>query len=489
MTNTNCSLLTLAVVFWAASIYSVCAADLYWDPGDDGTGGSGVWDLTLENWDDQSDGTGTQQAWTDGETARIGMGSHVTLGADVETFGIEHYNAGDWSGWSITSPQNEGNYLYTIINAGGLIGNSSLTNWGSTFNVNMDIAGNTDLAVNSTWNGTISGSGTVSHKASVTLNRASPNYNGVWHINKGTLTVGADNALGNGTLELDGINGGYGIAASGSARQLSSDIKIATWSGSGWAHQVGLSGEDLTFSGPTTFGATYSGGGVNYTMNVSNTTEFAGDMSGLAGDLIKAQSGTLVLSGNVSNSGGTQVADGALLINGTTSGQGNYTVDSGAVLGGGGTIGLADGNGVSVAGTLAPGSSTGTLTVEGDLALGVNSAYNWEASSESDYDSIVIRNGVLTIDDSLAVDLATYQPVATGPTDFVLFDFTDAGASFVGNVSQWDVTLTSPFMSGTPSLSVTDDQILLSGITFTPEPTGALLMLLVLTGLLIRRRR
>jgi len=87
--------------------------------------------------------------------------------------------------------------------------------------------------------------------------------------------------------------------------------------------------------------------------------------------LIKNGSGTLLLTGDNDYDGETLVTDGTLLIDGTTSGQGNYTVNSGATLGGNGTIGLASGNSVIVepGGILSPGTSIGTLTVDGDVDL------------------------------------------------------------------------------------------------------------------------
>ncbi len=91
--------------------------------------------------------------------------------------------------------------------------------------------------------------------------------------------------------------------------------------------------------------------------------------------------GVLLLSGDNTNVGNWTVGSGTLLIGGTTSGQGNYVVGGGtiignAALGGTGTIGLASGKSVTVEGTdsfsatLAPGNSTGTLTVNGNVTIG-----------------------------------------------------------------------------------------------------------------------
>ena len=83
---------------------------------------------------------------------------------------------------------------------------------------------------------------------------------------------------------------------------------------------------------------------------------FSNDINGVGG-LTKAGSGTLVLTGNDTYSGATQVQQGTLIVNGSLTS--NVMVEAAGTLGGTGMI-LAD---VVNAGTVSPGNSIGTLNV------------------------------------------------------------------------------------------------------------------------------
>lgn len=86
---------------------------------------------------------------------------------------------------------------------------------------------------------------------------------------------------------------------------------------------------------------------------------WSNDISGKGG-LIKSGSGQLVLSGANTYQGATKVAAGKLTVNGTLR-HSDLTVERDGALGGTGTLGN-----VTAAGTVQPGNSIGTLTVEGD---------------------------------------------------------------------------------------------------------------------------
>ena len=122
------------------------------------------------------------------------------------------------------------------------------------------------------------------------------------------------------------------------------------------------------------FADNLSGGGINALFGAGTVTigtnsattlavnsgNFAGNISG-DGALVKESSGTLTLSGQNAFIGGTTVNAGTLVVDGDLSfGMGQVTVNNGGTLGGSGTMGTIFLNG----GTLAPGSSPGTITAE-----------------------------------------------------------------------------------------------------------------------------
>jgi len=94
------------------------------------------------------------------------------------------------------------------------------------------------------------------------------------------------------------------------------------------------------------------------------------------GSLVKAGSGALTLSGINGYSGATDVNAGALIVNGSIAPSVLTTANAGGTLGGNGIVG----NTVINGGTLAPGSATGTLTVQGNLSFTAASTYMVEVS-------------------------------------------------------------------------------------------------------------
>lgn len=127
-----------------------------------------------------------------------------------------------------------------------------------------------------------------------------------------------------------------------------------------------------------------------------------------SGGLLKADAGTLTLTGANTYAGATDVAAGTLLVNGNQSGATGLTsVANGATLGGIGTIGgnVAVGNG----GILAPGTSPGTLTINGNLALAGGSVLAYEFGQADTVggalNDLVIVGGNLTLDGTINVSV------------------------------------------------------------------------------------
>lgn len=132
-------------------------------------------------------------------------------------------------------------------------------------------------------------------------------------------------------------------------------------------------------------------------------------------------SGTTVLIGANSYTGGTLITDGTLVltdVGGSASvlGSGTLGVGVGGTLAGNGTV---LGN-TSVSGTLAPGNSTGNIQFAGDLTLQGDSTVQMELAALGDFDQIGVA-GLLTFDGTLSIVLVDdYQPEIND--SFQLFD-------------------------------------------------------------------
>jgi fibronectin-binding autotransporter adhesin len=253
----------------------------------------------------------------------------------------------------------------TTISAGTLqIGTGSTTGA-----LEGDITDNATLVFDRSdsviFNGTISGTGTLTQSGSGTL------------ILSGANTYTGGTTIGTGTLQVG--NGG----TSGSI--------------------VGA----VTDNGSLVF-------------NRSDSVTFGGVISGTGSLTQNGRSGTLSLTGKNTYSGNTNVNAGTLFVDGSLGG-GAVTVASGATLGGTGTIGgavtIQDG------GTLAPGDSVGTLTV-GALTLSAGSISNYELGTPDvvggGVNDLVIVNGNLTLAGTLNVANAG----GFGSGAYRLFDYT-----------------------------------------------------------------
>ena len=195
----------------------------------------------------------------------------------------------------------------------------------------------------------------------------------------GTATATLNNLNGNLTLWLGALTGSTNTTLSGAAAQANPTVYV-----------VGGNGASTEFDGSI----------------VDGTGPTA---------IVKAGSGTLILTGTNSDySGGTTISGGTVLVNnlgGGALGSGPVEVGSGATLGGNGIVDSA----VTVdnGGILAPGGAgPGTLTLDGDfLFLGTNSVLQYQLGTNSD--QIVVSGdlnlgGVLNITDAGGFGAGTY---------------------------------------------------------------------------------
>ncbi|PXW25368.1 autotransporter domain-containing protein [Paraburkholderia caballeronis] len=294
-------------------------------------------------------------------------------------------------------------------------GNSSLQILGGAAAINGDISGGTGtstLTIVPGAGGTFSYGGSISNFASVAIGAGTVvlsganSYAGDTTLDGGTLVLANSSALGTGTLNtLDGATVGYRNGV---------DVANAVKLGSNTAFEV--DGSDV---------ATQAGA-------IGEAGNAAGAVFGVA----KTGTGTLVLDGANTYSGGTLVSAGTLQV-GSAAGShasltGDVQVNAGATLAGYGTIA---GN-VANQGAVAPGSGGGTLSVGGNysqsadatlrIGVGNNAVATGNAGADSGYGRLVVA-GSATMDAGSSVSL-----VKTGSYGFAAgqrFVVADASAS------------------------------------------------------------
>ena len=262
-------------------------------------------------------------------------------------------------------------------------------NGGTTGGIAGNIVNNSALVFNLsgelTYAGVISGTGSFVKAGDGTLIiTKAQTYTGTTTIAGGTLQIGNGGASGkiagdiidNGVLAFDRTHIlTYSGAISGTGALVQKGIGT-----------LKLTGEN-TFTGGTTIDAgvlQIGNGGTKGSIvgdivdnavlvfDRSDDLTFGGVISG-KGSFVKRGEGALTLTGNNTYAGGTTVEMGALIVNGSL--PGSLAVLPGAYLEYNGTSGST-----TVGGTLAPGHSIGTMTIDGDLTFGDTSIYEVEVS-------------------------------------------------------------------------------------------------------------
>jgi autotransporter-associated beta strand protein len=238
--------------------------------------------------------------------------------------------------------------------------------------------------------GILAGTGGLSKSGTSTLTlTGTSTYTGDTDLADGTLEVGGTNALGTGTLQL---NGGTLRAADGGGTLANTVVLNATTTFDG-SHDLQLSGA-VTLAGFNALNVTGSG-----------QVEFSGSIGESAPSiLIKQGGGELALTGANTFTGGTFVQAGTVRINnvsGSAFGTGAVTIGTGATLTGAGSFSGA----LQLNGTFAPGNSPGTTHTgsqtwagDGELIFEIDDATGTQGG---DWDLLAIT-GSLTLNATAA---------------------------------------------------------------------------------------
>ncbi len=312
-------------------------------------------------------------------------------------------------------------------------------------------------------------------------------------------------------------NSALSITKSGNGTQVfSGDANFVSYSGA-----TVINGGVLEFSGTNSVAANSA-----ITVNTGSTVKFSGDgingvrskaIDGL-GSVTKAGTGTVTFSGANSYTGPTSVDGGKLVIGvgGIGSIISNVSVASGAILGGSGmitgnvTLAAESLAGSKDGGNLEAGNSPGVLTVVGTATHNTGSIFSWELADNVNHDGIgtdgtrgTDYDGLTTTNLTVATG-AIFRVILTGAADLGVTSFWGQAQewnnifSVSGTTSKADINgLFNSFQvfNGTSDItmsSASQGSFTFNGSSLTwsavPEPTTALAGVLLVAGLMRRRR-
>lgn len=287
---------------------------------------------------------------------------------------------------------------------------------------------------NQIYDGIISGTGMLIQRGAGTTILNGPNtYSGGTTPTAGILGLGVDSVgtapdagpIGVGPLllapEPPNLTGSGNVQAFNGARSIANAIQYQSGTNN---YTLQVSGTNaLTFSGPVSLnGNDGLGGPTNRFFQIANTalTTFSGVVSdsGLGCGIVKTGNGTLRLNNVETYTGPTLITNGMLRVDGQL-GAGAVTVATNAMLGGIGTI-----NGtvtVLAGGILAPGDSTGTLTINNSLSFAGNLNIEVNKASTPTSDNIVV-SGTLNNTGSGVVTVTNLGAALAAGDSFTLFN-------------------------------------------------------------------
>ncbi|MGC4032354.1 MAG: PEP-CTERM sorting domain-containing protein [Tepidisphaeraceae bacterium] len=300
-----------------------------------------------------------------------------------------------------------------------------------------------------------------------------------------TLSVaGASNTV------ISLVNNGLFEATNGGTLQLYG--KYTNGTGTVRANGGTVYGSTLptNFSGTTLTGGTWDARAS--TIRIDGMTVVTNNaaliLDGAAAKFASDAAGTNALATLAANPGSLTLRNGANLSTGPLTNPGVITVGAGSALTVAGTLtntgtlagaGTITATSVNAGGTLAPGASPGTLTIDGNLAVANGSAYDWEVSSSAN--DLIDVNGTLTFGATAILNVSLYGSTEPSPGDYALFTF-DGSTPML---PAWTINLPDGWASGGVHAS---GQTIYLTLTGTPEPASLGLLAFAGAALLGRRR-
>jgi len=292
-------------------------------------------------------------------------------------------------------------------------------------NRGMTITGNATFETlqNVALPGKITGSGTLIHNGGADLHLLGINdYVGGTQVGAGSLTINNASALGSGSVAFTSSLGFFAVSASGLTLPNHIDLSAVVTNGFG----TFVNSTNFTLTGDVDLGNTGSSPQL-FVTNAASVITFTGTLTNTLG-LVKAGAGKVILTGNNTYGGPTEVLGGALVINniaGSGTSSGTVTVDPAGTLGGSGTISGT----VAVNGTVSPGASVGQLNTADQTWYG-GGHYKWEmndatgsAGSAPGWDNVAITGGL------------NIQAFSGNP---FTIDITSLAGSVAGNAANFD---------------------------------------------------
>ena len=363
---------------------------------------------------------------------------------------------------------------------GGLSGSYNLALQDNAANpITLTVGGNNKAA---TYSGNLTGTGNVVKNGSANWVLQGDNtFTGSMTVNSGFVVL--DSATADGAYDL-ALNGGK--------------LALGTSFVGGSATIGSLSGNSTSSTIDPAYGATEG----TRTLSVNQTADgtYAGTIADAGTRLLaltKSGAATLTLTGNNSYTGATTISAGTLALSGSgdisesavvdvasgatldVSALAGWTVAGGQTLKGNGTVDADDGtmDTVTVNGKLAPGHSIGTLTILGSLTLLGASDFEIDRAATPLTSDLAAVSGLLTYGGTLNVS-NTGGALQLGDT-FDLFDWGTLEGTFE--------TVNLPDL--TAGLAWRNDLLTDGTITVIPEPASALALSLLLSSVLVIRRR
>jgi len=296
-------------------------------------------------------------------------------------------------------------------------------------------------------------------------------------VNGGQVVLGSANAVGYGTVLLQGAQ----IQASAAGIVITNPISISTGGFRfGGTNSLTITGNLTLQGGNRTIGnyCDADPGTLTVNGNINNNggvLNFEGDSSGspvpgvyVNGNITGAgglalladfSSRTLTLSGSNSYAGATTINTGTLLVNGTNVAAGGVTVPGGTLGGTGTIIGAVNVSG----GNISPGNGTNTATLHVIGALTVSGGAVMSVNTATPTNDLVTGIGTLTYGGTLTVsNLAGNLNI---PATYVLFSATN----YVGDFGS--LNLPTPASGFTWNWTATNGTLVLAPIVNT-NPTN-----------------